>query len=180
MGFRAVSVWGGGWVVDAGVSRARLLSLAQPGSVRGKPGARALTPLGGLGLLSSSVCPLFCHFLGCAGEQQVLWKSTEPSAPGRRVDSAEPGHLEASSSFRCPGRSCAQVREGRRGVRPVTGLFLGRGACGCEQEVLLELGLAGHPRLTLSGWRGCPGEWRSAFPRAQVCGPPLLTGRDWG
>ena len=138
-------MWGGGWVVDAGMSRAQLLSLAQPGSVRGKPGARALTPLGRLALLSSPVCPLFCHFLGCTGEQQVLWKSTEPNTPGRGVESVEIGHLEASSSFRCPGRRCAQVWEGRHGVRPVTGLFLGRGACGREQEVLLGVGAGWAP-----------------------------------
>ena len=132
-------------MVDAGMSRAQLLSLAQPGSVRGKPGARALTPLGRLALLSSPVCPLFCHFLGCTGEQQVLWKSTEPNTPGRGVESVETGHLEASSSFRCPGRRCAQVWEGRHGVRPVTGLFLGRGACGREQEVLLGVGAGWAP-----------------------------------
>lgn len=95
---------------------------------------------------------------GCAGEQQVLWKSAEPSAPGGRVDSAEPGRLAASLSFRCGGRC---------GARPITGLFLRRGACGREQEVLSEWGPAGPPGRTLS--------WG-----VEISAPPPLTGRGWG
>lgn len=139
------------------MSRAPLLSRAQPGSVRGKPGPGP---------------PLW-------GDQGFFPRLSAHSTATSRV---------AQGSSRCFGKVLSPVHRagkwtrlsqvawqplfpsgvgGRCGARPITGLFLGRGACGREQEVLSEWGLAGPRGRTLS--------WG-----VEISIPPLLTGRGWG
>lgn len=65
--------------MDAGVSRAQLLNLAQPGSIRGKPGARALTPLGRLGLLSFMSAHFSATFWVALGSSRYFGKVLNPT-----------------------------------------------------------------------------------------------------